>query len=76
MSKRKQPPMLTVRVNQQLDVADLVCDNEPDALYEAIVAIDESVQDWGFTIRLADYFDKQRAIWEKEVAKDHSEEGA
>ena len=65
-----------MRLNQELDVADLVCDNEPDALYNAIVAIDEGMQDWDFTIRLADYFDKQRKIWEKEVVEDHSEGGA
>lgn len=44
-----------------------------DALFRLICDLDAQMADWDFTNRLVRYFDKQRKLYEAEVAADKAE---
>lgn len=51
----------------------LVSHHDADEIIELIKMIDLSVQDWSFTIKLADYFDEQRKAFTKERKEELSD---
>lgn len=41
----------------------------PDVIFELITALDEAQEEWGLTLRLAEYFDRQRDIYHRTTVK-------
>ena len=67
---------LTVEVSSESLVESMIDDADHDALIELIKDIDLRIADWDFTLKLCDYFAKQRETYdqEAETAKDDHEE--
>lgn len=63
--------MATIQVAVGIDVGSLMEGGmDRRDLLELVKELDEAMQDWDFTLELADHFDKLRAEHAKEEAED------
>jgi predicted membrane GTPase involved in stress response len=63
-------PKITIRAVVDLDAYDIASDWTKQEAFDFVVALDEAMQEWDFTIMLADYFDGQRAKMMAEEAEE------
>lgn len=59
-----------VRSSVEIEIEDIVDGLDRRQLFDLIVAIDERMAEWDFTLKLCDHFDQQRKQYEAEVADD------
>lgn len=67
LDKRKVLLAATVEFGDLVEQLDEVLDD--DEMHAIIVELDRRRQDWEFTLKLADYFSGQRALYNAEVAE-------
>jgi len=63
-------PTFTAVLQSEFRVSDIVRRSSQDKLFELIVAIDDMVGEWSFTLRLCKHYEAHRKKHNAEVAED------
>lgn len=66
----------TISLDADEIVAKLLTSLDHDKLLQIIKELDAGVQDWDFTLELADHFEQQRSQWEAEQDEEAMERAA
>lgn len=66
----KRAKIPSIRVAVTLDAEDFAFQLDTSEAFDFVVMLDEAREEWDFTLRLADHFDKLRAEHAKEQAED------